>query len=266
MAPTLGLSAVGFDSVLETASARPLSVGVFSDFDGTLSELIEVPAEVLPVAGAVEAIDCLATLCGTVAIVSGRPVSFLGEFFSPLVELSGLYGIEHRSGSKLEIDEAAVEWLPVIEAVAVDGASRFGESVVENKTYSLTVHYRTETADTAAAIESWAEETGGRHGLHVGRAKMSVELHPPISRDKGDAIGDMLDGISVAVYFGDDRGDRSGFERLLTARREGALACAATVLVRGAETPAELCESATDIVATPHDVVAMLEQLSASMR
>ena len=127
------------------------------------------------------------------------------------------------------------------------------------------MHYRTETAETAAAIEMWANEMAGTHGLRIARAKMSVELHPPIERDKGDVIEDMLEGLSAAIYFGDDRGDRPGFDRLLAARRDGTLAAVATVLVEGAETPVELAEVATDVVATPHEVVAMLKQLLAGL-
>lgn len=203
----------------------------------------------------------LAGLTGRAAIVSGRPVSFLNQFFSAPVELSGLYGIEHRIGEQFSVFPEAERWLPVIAEVASVAADRFGAAATENKGYSLTVHYRNAGRETASAIESWSQEMASLHGLHVGAAKMSFELHPPLSRDKGDAIFDMLEGLSAAVYFGDDLGDRSGFERLRKAQADGTLDVAATVLVRGSETPAELLDVATDVISTPEETVDMLNRL-----
>ncbi len=189
-------------------------------------------------------------------------MSFLGRFFGGPVELSGLYGIEHQRGDGLSIHPEAVGWLPVIEAVNNDAVERFGAAVAENKGYSLTVHYREVEQDTADEIMAWSERVSEEHGLHARSAKKSVELHPPISRNKGDAIADMLEGLSAAVYFGDDFGDRSGFERVLAAHGSGRLDVVATVLVNGAETPPELASVATDTVGSPGDVVALLNELS----
>ncbi len=234
---------------------------MFTDFDGTLSHIISDPQAVQPVEGAVSQLNRLAEQCGRVAVVSGRPVSFLGQFFEPPIELSGLYGIEHRAGSIRTVDPTALEWTSVLATVAADAAHWFGAANVEDKTYSLTVHYRGASADTAAKVEQWAEGVATHHGLHARSAKMSVEIHPPLDRDKGDAIRDMLDGLTAAVYFGDDAGDRSGFERLLAAKTDGVLQAIAAVLVDGPETPNNLAEAVTDIVATPEEVVGLLETL-----
>ncbi len=230
-----------------------------------MSHIIADPEAVQPVDGAVEALSNLAHSSGRVAVVSGRPVSFLEQFFDAPLELSGLYGIEHRKDGEQTVDSTAVEWMPVISSVATDAAEQFGASAVEDKTYSLTVHYRGATPERAADVESWAAQVAADKGLHARSAKMSVEIHPPIERDKGDAIGDMLKGLSAAVYFGDDVGDRSGFERLLAAQQDGSLVATAAVLVNGAETPKELIDIVSDVVATPEDVVALLTELSSAM-
>lgn len=188
-------------------------------------------------------------------------MSFLERFFESDVELSGLYGIEHRVGTVQTVDPTALEWTPVLAGVSADAAERFGIASVEDKTYSLTVHYRGATPERAAEVEAWAENIAADHGLHARSAKMSVEIHPPIDRDKGDAIGDMLDGLSAAVYFGDDVGDRSGFERLTAAHQSGELTAVASVLVNGAETPQELIDVVTTVVATPEEAVGLLGQL-----
>ena len=254
----------GFEAVAALAAREPKRVAVFSDLDGTLSHLISDPDAVTPVPGAVDAMTELADAMGHVAVVSGRPVSFLSRFFEPPVELSGLYGIEHRNGTGLSVLPTAVEWVPVISEVAADCERRFGPKAVENKTYSLTVHYRGQPPERAVEIERWADEVADQRGLHARPAKMSIELHPPISRNKGDAIEDMLGEIDAAVYFGDDVGDRSAFERLAEVHADGALETFAAVLVQGVETPEVLQEVTTDVISTPEEVVAMLEQLNES--
>ncbi len=257
-------TASGFEAVVASAEEDPTRVAVFSDLDGTLSHIISNPDAVRPVPGAVDAMNNLAHTVGQVAIVSGRPVSFLDRFFEPPVELSGLYGIEHRNGDGLRVDPTAVEWMPTIAEVAAVGERRFGGSAVENKTYSLTVHYRGESEARGTEIERWCTEIADERGLHARPAKMSIELHPPISRNKGDAIADMLEGIDAAVYFGDDVGDRSAFERLAEVHAGGQLGAFAAVLIQGAETPRNLQEVTTDMVSTPEEAVSMLERLNVS--
>lgn len=257
-------SSTGFEAVLAAADHEPTRLAVFSDLDGTLSHIISDPDAVTPVPGAVDALTGLAASVGHVAVVSGRPVSFLERFFAPPVELSGLYGIEHRDEHGHSVDPTAVKWMPVISEVAADCASRFGPTVVEDKTYSLTIHYRTESAERGAEIERWCREVADERGLHARSAKMSVEMHPPISRNKGDAIADMLDEVDAAIYLGDDVGDRSAFERLAQVHVDGNLETFAAVLIQGPETPAALRDVTTDVISTPEEAVAMLESIRLS--
>lgn len=251
----------GFAAVLAAASHDARCVGVFTDLDGTLSHLIDDPAAVVPVDGAVEVIGQLARLCGRVAVVSGRPVSFLEQFFGAPAELSGLYGIEHLSSDGLTVDPSAAEWPPVLQQIATEAGEQFGAGVVEDKTYSLTLHYRNLDPARGNDVIEWSNAIANTHGLHARSAKMSVELHPPVDRDKGDAIEAMFDGLDAAVYFGDDVGDRSAFERIQQAVGSGQLKAGAAVLVNGPETPAELVEVTTDEVETPHEAVELLNQI-----
>lgn len=254
--------ALGFSAVLASASQDPRTVGIFSDFDGTLSHLIDDPSAVVPVAGAVEVIGELAELCGRVAVVSGRPVSFLDQFFGAPAELSGLYGIEHKTAADgLTVDPAAAQWPPVLAQISADATERFGAGVVEDKNYSLTLHYRNLAPDVGNDVMAWCDAVAEEHGLHARAAKMSVELHPPVDRDKGDAIEAMFAGLDAAVYFGDDVGDRSAFERIQAGVEAGTLKAGASVLVNGAETPAELVEVTTDEVHTPDEAVELLNEL-----
>lgn len=252
---------MSLDEVYSLVSSDPGRCALFTDFDGTLSDIIDDPALVEPIAGAGEVLADLANLLGTVAVVSGRPVGFLERFFATPIQLSGLYGLENRTADRLLIDSAALEWLPVMSKTADEAREQFGTESVEDKRYSLTVHYR-RSAQDADRIQAWATEVAARTGLDARGAKMSVELHPPVERSKGDAVSDMLVGMHAAIYIGDDVGDLPAFARLRDAVDSGELERAATVLVANHETVPEMHELATDVVDTPEAALEILKKLS----
>lgn len=252
---------MGLDEVYAVVANDPRHCALFTDFDGTLSNIIDDPALVEPLEGAGELLAELATKLGAVAVVSGRPVGFLERFFAPPIELSGLYGLENRTGDRLLIDSAALEWLPVMSRTADEAREQFGLELVEDKRYSLTVHYR-RAAEDAERIQAWAADIAARSGLDARAAKMSVELHPPVQRSKGDAVGDLLVGMETAVYIGDDVGDLPAFVRLRDAVTAGELESSATVLVATHETVPEMHELATDVVDTPEAALAILRTLA----
>lgn len=256
---------MGLAEIQKALATDPSRVGFFTDLDGTLANIVDDPDSVVPIEGLPGRVSTLAEHLGVVAVVSGRPVSFLERFFSPPVELSGLYGLEHRSGTRQFVDSTALEWLPVISRAADSAREEFGIEAVEDKRYSLTIHYR-EDPDRADSIVDWAERVASETGLEAGLAKMSVELHPPSNRSKGDAVEDLLGGIDVAVYCGDDVGDLPAFERLARLQEQGRLVAHAIVLVAGDETAPEMHERASDVVHSPTEMLGVLDGLIESIR
>lgn len=255
---------MGIEDVLGVAARFPKECALFSDFDGTLSHIIDDPTLVQPIDGATEVLLELTTQLGTVGVVSGRPVSFLERFFQAPIELSGLYGLEHRTGDQVTVDPDAIEWLPVMSQAADEARERFGTEAVEDKRYSITIHYRRASEEVGEAVVEWADAVARKTGLHAQSAKMSVELHPPTSRTKGDAIAGMLGGMKAAIYLGDDVGDLPAFERLRAASDSGQLEAYATVLVSSDETAPEMHDAATDVVGTAEEAVDVLKQFAAT--
>jgi len=252
---------MGLGHILEAVATDPGHVGLFSDLDGTLSEIVDDPDAVIPVPGVIDRLAALAEHLGTVAIVSGRPVSFLERFFAPPIELSGLYGLEHRSGERLLVDPTAVEWQQVMSRTADRAREEFGLEVVEDKRYSITVHYRGMSSSFTERVTAWARSIADDTGLDARAAKMSVELHPPTSRSKGDAVEDMARPLRSAIYLGDDVGDLPAFTRLEQLHQSGQLDSYAVVLVASDETPNNLRTHATDVVSGPDEVAAILGKL-----
>ena len=258
---------MGLDAVLDHLGTSPAEVGAFFDLDGTLAQIEDDPTQVRPVEGVAERVHELAVHLGVVAIVSGRPVAFLDRFFDDAdVQLSGLYGLEHRVGGQVLVDSAALEWLPAMSAAADSAREHFGLEVVEDKRYSLTVHYRGLDDAFAQVVHTWAESIAGETGLHARVAKKSVELHPPTGGTKGDVVERLVSGLRSAVYFGDDVGDIPAFERLGALADSGQLRSSARVLVGGPEAPSQLVPLATDTVTGPGAVVEALDRMLERVR
>jgi trehalose 6-phosphate phosphatase len=247
--------------LLEPFLADPARAAVVTDFDGTLSPIVDVPAEARPVEGAVEALAALAARYGLVAVMSGRPIEFLAPLMPPGVVLSGLYGLEVVRDGVSADHPAAGAWREVVADVVRASADRGPPGVgVESKGLSLTLHYRVRP-DLEPAVLDWARAQADRSGLELRRAKMSVELHPPIPTDKGTALEALTGGMAAVCYVGDDRGDLPAFDAL--DRLAGAGVAALRVAVASSEAPPELIDRADLVLDGPPAVIDLFRSLAA---
>lgn len=232
------------------------------DFDGTLSPIVEDPASARPVEGAAEVLAALSSTAREVAVISGRPLSFLRPLVPGAITLVGLYGLETwRSAEQID-DPSAAQWRGVVADAADEARARVSEGVlVENKGLSITLHYRRRPA-AGPETEVLARELGRRTGLDVRAAKMSVELHPDVQTDKGTVLADLAAGHDGPVMFmGDDVGDLPAFRTLERLAAHGLATLA--VAVRGSETSAELIRAADVVVDGPSGAVHLLGSLLA---
>lgn len=239
---------------------RLARAAVLTDFDGTLSAIVDDPADAVAAPGAAEVLGRLAERAALVGVVSGRPVDVLADRLpDERLHLSGLYGMERRVDGVVVDAPGAERWLaPVADAAAdLEGVVPAGV-VVEAKRFSLTVHYRRVPAAEAEVVVL-AEEVAGRHGLTVRPARMSVELHPPAAPDKGIVVEDLASGCDAACFLGDDVGDIPAFDAL--DRLAGAGLAVAKVAVRSDESAPHLVARADVLVDGPAGAVEWLRSL-----
>jgi len=251
-------------ALLEPLRASPRDTAVLLDFDGTLSPIVLDPAAAIALPGTASALDALRERYGLVAVVSGRPVSYLAANLPTGLTLSGLYGLEEmRDGVLVEHPEAA-RWRSVVDEVVERGMAETALGVdVEHKGLSLTLHFRRTPAagDDASA---WADAVAGETGLHVRAAKMSLELHPPVAVDKGTVVERLVAGdpgprFAAACFIGDDVGDLPAFDALdrLAARGVTTL----RIAVETSESAPELLARADVRVAGPAGALDLLQAL-----
>jgi trehalose 6-phosphate phosphatase len=249
---------------LPTAVFQPLldapgSAGLFTDFDGTLSQIVDEPEDARPLPGVAEALTTLAAVYGRVGVLSGRPVEFLQRFFGDSVLLAGLYGLETVHDGVRTDHPLGGSWREVIDDVASVARARGPAGMkVEPKGLSLTLHYRARPR-LAPRVRAFAEQQAARSGLECRPARMSYELHPPIPADKGSALVELSEGLQAVCYIGDDVGDLRAFDALDDLATQGIYTV--RVAVHSSEEADELIDRADVAVDDPNAVLQLVEFL-----
>jgi len=231
---------------------------VLVDFDGTLAPIVADPLAAVALPGVVDVLRRLTGRCAVVGVVSGRPVSYLLQRLGPGIRLSGLYGLEAVVDGRSTEAPGAARWRPLVVVAATAAADRF-PGRVEDKGLSMTLHFRTAPAEERA-IRDWAAAEAARTGLVLRPAKASVELHPPLDRDKGTVVTELAAGLGAACFLGDDLGDLPAFAALDGLADDGVHTV--RVAVGTSETPAALLDRADLVVDGPAGALALLESLA----
>jgi trehalose 6-phosphate phosphatase len=204
----------GLDRALEGVAAAP-SLLVASDFDGTLSPIVDDPARAAPFEPALRALRTLAELPDThVAVVSGRALADLrGRADVPdHVHLIGGHGVEIGSLPDAGLSPMQATLRGRILHSLRNIAHSAPGFVVEEKPASIAFHYRNAEPAAAEAAILRVRSLADRPGVVVREGKKVIELGVT-EGDKGVAIRRLADSLSVdaVVYIGDDVTDEDAF-------------------------------------------------------
>jgi trehalose 6-phosphate phosphatase len=249
--------------------ARPGEVALCLDFDGTLAPIVDDPDQARPLPGVVELLGSLADRFAAVALVSGRPASYLAEHaFAPGVRYLGMYGLEEIRDGHVWVDPRLAAGRPAVAAARAELADsapvRDSGAHLEDKQYAVAVHIRRVPHPDrwAEPIDRLARRVADRHGLEVVPGKLVWELRPAVPSDKGDAVRRVVadSGAGSVVVAGDDLGDIAAFAAAEAIA--GASGAALRVVVRSAEAPPELLAQADVIVDGPPGLRELLQRLA----
>jgi trehalose 6-phosphate phosphatase len=209
------------DPVMDVFAKLDLKmIALLLDVDGTIIDIGPSPTEVHVSDALVESLRRLFDLTGgAMALVSGRPISDLDRLFSP-VRLPAVGG----HGAEMRVDENKVFYwakpLPEdLRKCLADRATLGPDILVEDKRYSLALHYRSAPEQAkhvlhhvktcrAAFPDEPTELLLGkamveilRPGISKGESTRKLMAHPPFSG-------------RIPVFIGDDVTDESVFRVL----------------------------------------------------
>ncbi|MFZ1805121.1 MAG: trehalose-phosphatase [Nitrospira sp.] len=196
------------------------------DFDGTLAKIVREHHAARLSRPIRFWLEKLAKRAPT-AIISGRSVedlrSRVGTAVPHLIGNHGSEGPHTRQEDIQQVRETSSGWLGLVTGRFQDELTRSGV-VVENKSYSLSFHYRTvdQRDEARALISRIIAELSPPPRIVLG--KSVVNVMPPTASHKGTALLEYMRRLdcSTALYVGDDETDEDVFalrdHRILTVR------------------------------------------------
>ena len=204
--------------------------GIFLDYDGTLTPIVNDPATAVP---SQRLLDALRTLTederNAVYIISGRDEKFLTKHFSHLPALGlsaehGSYFREHGSGHAWQSlsHELDMSWKPdVLEVFQYYTDLTIGSNIEEKKS-SIVWHYRNsdpffgpfQAKDCQAHLENIVTQNNLPVEVVVGKKNVEVR---PLAVNKGAIMGRILYAnpeVEFVYCVGDDKTDEDMFRML----------------------------------------------------
>ena len=235
------------DQAWRATARRAADIVLFFDFDGTLAPVDDDPTAVQPAPKVLAALEALAPHVRRIAIVSARPVEFLRDHLGGLagIDLYGLYGLEHsHSGGETVTEPAALPWVPTMAELADQARAELPPgALVEFKRLSVALHWRT-APQLGDLVQEWGRARAERLGLRCQAGRMVLELKPPVDRDKGMVIGEIVRDAGGAWYFGDDVSDIKAFAALRARAAADPDFVGVCVAVANPETGREVADAA----------------------
>ena len=205
-------------------AGRPLML--LLDVDGTLAPIVVHPALAQVPDATRRIIASLVTRPGVIVIlVSGRAahdakrmvgverVWAVGNHGAEVIDPGGNTTVDSEVARYAEpMARTALTLEPLVAAIT--------GVILENKTWTLSVHYRAADERVVPRLRDIVEGVATRNGLVVTEGKKVLEIRPPVAVDKGSAISRLLHdlgglGTDGSVLFaGDDITDEDAFRFL----------------------------------------------------
>jgi trehalose-phosphatase len=261
---------------LDHLERRPLLV--VSDFDGTLSKIVQDPwgAAVLPLGR-----QALRRLAGMedvhVAVLSGRTAADVAARVRVgNVTYLGNHGMERAHlprGGRAEtivptVDSDAHEAGHLAERLAEQVPELVGEPwlIVERKPPAVSFHYRQapDLAEAAERVRAAVEQLEPDRVLERFPGRRVLELRPMGAVAKGEALRSLLDELQPRSVFllGDDVSDALAFRVLAEAREAGETDGISVAVQARAEVPPQVVEAADLALGSPEAATRFLSGLA----
>jgi trehalose 6-phosphate phosphatase len=191
------------------------TTAIFLDLDGTLIDiasdphLVTIPADLVPVLSRLSI-----RLGGALAIITGRTIREIDRFLHPLrLPVAGVHGSEMRTMIDGEPRLTVGQLDPVVEAQVQQLSSLAPGVLVENKGYSIAVHFRrAQSAETQIKAELRKIVAGTPDHFVLAPGRCVIEVVPRYI-SKGTALQAFMEMAAFKrrkpIMIGDDIPDES---------------------------------------------------------
>lgn len=187
---------------------------ILLDIDGTILDFAASPRQVWVPTGLRRTLTRLVeSTGGALALVSGRSISDIDLIFSPLqLAAIGVHGAEMRTSGDGDVRTRVRPLSKPLKRRLATVAELGPGILVEDKNYSLAVHYRLAAENGPAVLEvlakictDWPEEP-----VEILPGKLVVDIKPA-AINKGSAVSDLMQYPPFAgrhpIFIGDDTTD-----------------------------------------------------------
>jgi trehalose 6-phosphate phosphatase len=188
------------------------------DIDGTLLDIAPSPRQVWVPTGLRRTLTRLVELTGgAVALVSGRSLNEIDLIFSPLqLAAIGVHGAEMRTSGDGEVQSLTAPLSKALKRRLATIAELGPGILVEDKGYSLALHYRLapdKGPQVLASARRICADAGGET-VEILPGKLVVDVKPAAT-NKGKAVCDLMQCPPFAgrhpIFIGDDTTDLTVF-------------------------------------------------------
>ena len=194
------------------------------DYDGTLTPIAPRPQDAILPPETRQRLTALTNHPRYITgLVSGRSLTDLETLTSiPNRIYAGNHGLEIRGPNLTFTHPGALparNALAQLHATLTTALSPIPGIIIEDKTLTLTVHYRAAPQSRIPQIDAQVTAAANPHtesgNLRLTRGKMVIEIRPALPWHKGKAIEKirkLFPDHPLPIYFGDDQTDEDGFQ------------------------------------------------------
>ena len=204
---------------------------VFLDYDGTLTPIVDDPAEAVMAEDTRRAVQGLAAHW-TVSVISGRDLDDVQSMVGiGDIVYAGSHGFDIAGpGDHYRDAQRGESFVPALDRAETE-LHRLLEDIpgvrVERKRFAIAVHYRNVDHRHVGTLEQRVDQVVSQEPkLRKSHGKKVLELRPNIDWDKGRALEFLIDslfsdsGTAVPLFIGDDVTDEDAF-RIVWSRGVG---------------------------------------------
>ena len=200
---------------------------MFLDIDGTLADFTLNPKDSFIPPATLTLLQKIQNHGVSIAAVSGRSLTEARQMLSPLtLPIGATHGLEiafdddHANSNAKDNDNTNVTFvdtaeLAVIRQAISQACTSYDDFIIEDKPYSVALHYRQNPALANMAYDIVAATLKNHTNWILKRGKYVWEIAPK-GADKGSAILTLLkkmqsDETLCPIFIGDDITDEAGF-------------------------------------------------------